>query len=139
MRAQASFEYLAVMAVMTLMIVPIMFIYYKNTADMTEDIGGAVIEDIAQKIISNAKDVDRTVGSAKRTVEVKLPPDVVNITTENNSTLVFTLGSGQVYVFPTTIQLNASMSPDHLYSGHFVILKQSGKKTLVLCVKDYCE
>jgi len=137
MRAQSSFEYIGVFGVMLIMIVPLTYLYYSNTVRATQDVQAARITEIGLEIVSEARDISYAIGQAKRTVEMKLPPDVINISTENQ-TLVFTMANGKTFVTISEVPINASIDHDYIYEGNLVLEKRLGSSTVILCMRNHC-
>ena len=102
--AQAAMEYLLVIAMMTGVLVPVMYYYLYHESAVSEDIMQTEAQEAGNALIDTARNIYYSAGYAKRTLDLRIPSFVQRIYLENNSReLVFeietSLGKSHIVFF----------------------------------------
>lgn len=107
--AQASFEYLAVLALTLVILIPSVYIFYNQSRMSKEEVVDSQINSIGKEIIDNAKFVHYSGEGSKITLDVEIPSGVDSIYVVGGRELVFDLdlsiGKTQVVFFSEIAEL----------------------------------
>lgn len=130
-RAQASMEYLMMVGVAFMILVPMMYIFYDFTISTREEISLAKLDSIGQKIVNTAEEVYFLGSPSRMTIHYTMPENVKGMEIKGDDILVFYYnapagepGSKQV-IIPSNVNLKfADGSIDELFS--------SGRKSIVI-------
>ncbi|MFH1134370.1 MAG: hypothetical protein V1735_07845 [Nanoarchaeota archaeon] len=111
-RGQAAMEYLAVIGFALLMIVPIIFIFFSQSEDITQQLTMNQIREIGRKVVNTAEKIYYLGEPSQTTLKIYMPNNVeeVNI---NGRTIVFKIRLNNApsdLVFPSTVNLTGNIS-----------------------------
>jgi len=144
-KAQFAMEYVLVIGVLFLLLVPGIFLYYSYSQSSLEQIGTARFTDIGNAIVNNAENSYFLGKGSKITLDISMPSGIdnlgINCKTDYNPPkyceITFTQGSNEI-VFSTQAPLKikgktgypVSFEPAQ-YSG--------GAKKIVIITQEYVE
>lgn len=83
-KAQIGMEYMTIVVFLTVIIVPLILLYYTQYEGTNEQIRGNQADQIARKVIDAAETVYYLGAPSKTTVKVYIPQQIENITVGNN-------------------------------------------------------
>lgn len=131
-RGQASMEYLMMVGVAFMIIVPMMYIFYDYTTSTREEISLAKLDSIGQKIVNTAEEVYFLGSPSRMTIHYTMPENVKGMEIKGGDILVFyynapagETGSKQVIVPSNDIEIVV----DQLIVPALI---SSGRKSLVI-------
>jgi len=136
-KAQSSFEYIGTLTILLLIIVPIVFVFYQRTTQVSDDVMQAQAKEAADKIIATAKDIYHATGQARRTIDINMPAGLVNISSENNDTILMYMENGQLHAFSCPVPINISITGDYVHSDRFMVEKK--QEIIQVCAYGQCE
>ena len=114
-RAQASFEYLAVLALTLVIIVPSIYLFYNYSKQSKEEVTDSQTISIGKQIIDNARFVHYSGRDSKITLDIEIPEDVETISVQGGKELVFDLttsaGNTQLVFFSEIVDLEMYVDP----------------------------
>tara|TARA_Y100000310_G_C20562970_1_gene753990 strand:+ start:658 stop:1104 length:447 start_codon:yes stop_codon:yes gene_type:complete len=112
---QASFEYLAVLALTLLILVPAIYLFFSYSRDSKEDIIDANVNKIGREMVDIVNYVYYSGEGSKITLEVDIPSDVKEIKVDDNfKEIIFVLDTGKgdnEMVFFTKVAADVVMAP----------------------------
>lgn len=107
--AQASFEYLAVLALTLIILIPSVYIFYNQSRMSKEEVADSQINSIGKQVIDNAKFVHYSGVGSKITLDVEIPSGVERIYVVRGRELVFdidsSIGKTQIVFFSDIAEL----------------------------------
>jgi uncharacterized protein (UPF0333 family) len=111
-RGQAAMEYLAVIGFALLMIVPIIFIFFSQSEDITQQLTMNQIREIGRKVVNTAEKIYYLGEPSQTTLKIYMPNNVeqVNI---SGRTIVFKVRLNNApsdLVFPSTVNVTGNIS-----------------------------
>lgn len=97
-KAQAAMEYLLVVGLVFVIIVPMVYLFYSYSTDMGEEITEAKADRIATSLVNAAEEVFYLGEPSKTTVKFDMPPGVFDITVSpDQRELIFKIGDEYKY------------------------------------------
>lgn len=78
-------EYLAIFGIAALMLMPLLFIFATQTSNIEADVAYAQAESAASKIIASAEEIYFQGEPARKTLKVRFPKSITNVSIEENS------------------------------------------------------
>jgi len=118
-KSQAAMEYLIVSAVLIMIILPAVYVFYNYSHTTTKEISLARVNDIGKKIIHTAEQVYFLGEDSKITMIVNMPEDIEDISilpedTKNIYELVFNIAETEV-VFWSDVPIREPKEPNMVY------------------------
>ena len=92
MKSQVSVEYLLIIGFVTLITIPLVFIFFKYTAETSNEIVNLQVNQIANKIVDAAESVYFLGEPSQITIRVSIPGHIVGVSLDNRE-VVFNVGS----------------------------------------------
>lgn len=101
-------EYLAVMGLSLLLVIPMVVIYYEQSSSLSDDINAARLQKIAQETIDAAEEVYYLGAPTTKTLTIHMPRNVQAITIQDASIVIeYTTTYGQSsYIASSELALN---------------------------------
>lgn len=93
MKAQSALEYLMVMAIVFMIIVPTVYLFYSYSKQSTEQMVYPQINDIGRTIINNAESVYYSGKHSKIVIDVDMPDKINDVYVLYNRELVFNIST----------------------------------------------
>ena len=136
-RAQMSMEYLAVVGLSLLMIIPMVVLYYRESASLQSDVAASQLEKIGLSLIDAAEEVYYLGPPSQKALVVTFPRGVSSVVVDPELlTFTYMTPDGEsVLSFSSSLPLNMSGSlrafpgPHHILvsaNGSFVQLREGG-------------
>ncbi|MBL7055210.1 hypothetical protein ISS05_05635 [Candidatus Woesearchaeota archaeon] len=131
-KAQISVEYLMILGFSSVIIIPLILIYYDYTATSNDEIISRQINQIAQKVVDAAESVYYLGEPSQTNLKVHIPNQIAEATIEQERTIVFKMktkaGISDI-VQISSVNLTGSLP---ITQGiHFITVKaEQGKVTL---------
>ncbi|HII29499.1 TPA: hypothetical protein HA317_00350 [Candidatus Woesearchaeota archaeon] len=142
MRGQASFEYIAVTALILLMIVPATYLFYNYSLTSEAQIVEKRIAKVGRDIVNTAEMVYYMGEPAMIVIDEQMPGGVINISVIKdwgvgiNELVFYTMFSGELseHVFVSRVNINGSFDASAMSAGvkHIRIEAKSGVQPFVL-------
>ena len=92
MKSQVSVEYLLIIGFVTLITIPLVFIFFKYTAETSDEIVNLQVNQIANKIVDAAESVYFLGEPSQITIRVSIPGQIVGVSLDNRE-VVFNMNS----------------------------------------------
>jgi hypothetical protein len=136
-RSQASFDYLVIVGIAMVLIIPTFYLFYTHSREASTQIASSRMDMVGSELLKQSKTIYYTGKNAKTTVEFELPDNLVNFTVENNSVateMVMTTsisGVNQSLVFFTDIPIFLGNCTE-LFPFNTTTFYNPGKKRVVV-------
>ena len=130
-KAQVSMEYLMMVGVAFIILVPMMYIFYDYTTSTQEDVSLAKLQAIGENIVNTAEEVYFLGPPSRMTIHYTMPSNVYGMEVSGDVIVFYynapkdETGSKQVIIPSNNIQMR-------LDSGIVSTLISAGKKSLVI-------
>ena len=136
MKGQVSVEYMLVIALVMMVLVPASYLFITYSERSTTQLNEAQVQKVGGTLVNNAEKVYYMSSPARLTVKEQFPSSIVNISTnidwdENVNEVVFYMSSGEwdaQYVFTSNVNFNTSFS-DEAYSAGLKTLYMEAYQT----------
>ena len=66
-----------------------------------------------------------------------MPKYIVNISSQNNDTLLMQMENGQLHAFYSPVPINVTIPDEYVHGGKFVVEKETG--IIHVCAYGFCE
>jgi len=109
-KAQASMEYLLVAGMITLVILPSIYIFYSYSHRSNQEIAQSQINRFGTQIIDAAEKVYYLGGPSKTTLDLTMPDGVRNMEIWCNKELVFFLADGSDISFKSVVNITTNIT-----------------------------
>lgn len=121
-RCQASFEYLAVFSIGLLLLLPMVYMFQRYSAQSVETIQQNKIATIGQDIVNTAETVYYMGLPARLTIQEDFPTGITNLSllsnwSQNVNILTFTFSGGKNLSYFCGVNLNASFNQSSYSAG----------------------
>ena len=126
-KSQASMEYLLVAGMITLVILPSIYIFYSYSHRSNEEIAQGQVNRFGTQIIDAAEKVYYLGGPSKTTLDLTMPKGIRNMEIWCNQELVFFLADGSEIAFKSRVNITTNITADDA----------SGKRCYNFTKKDY--
>ena len=131
-RAQVSMEYLVVVGIALLILIPGSYFFYKYSRNTNDQVVRSQIDSVGSQIVSQAKSVYSFGKDNRVTIDINIPAEVKNVTLYDGEELVFTYGSNsgtQEALFFTDVNLTGVYQLDgtRCITGWCAMTKWSSK------------
>ncbi len=113
-RGQVSMEFLLIMGVAFVMIIPVLILFLTQSQDMQEDVSAAQIDKLANELVNAADNVYYLGAPSKKTIKAYMPSFVKNINFTSNRIIVnIDTGDRQYSIFKVTAaNVSGTLSTD---------------------------
>ena len=111
-KAQASMEYLLVVGLVILVILPSIYIFYSYSQRSNEEIAQGQVNKFGTQIIDAAEKVYYLGGPSKTTLDLTMPKGVRNMEIWCNQELVFFLADGSEIAFKSRVNITTNITAD---------------------------
>lgn len=130
-RGQVSFEYMAIFAAASLMIIPLMIIFASQSSSIEADIAYAQTESALHSMVVSAEDVYFQGPPARKTARIQFPNNLDNVLVDDNS-ITFTLSTvdGEFNVFKESLA-NMSGSVQPFAGEHILVFEAVGDVVII--------
>jgi len=125
-KAQFAVEYILVLAMMLMVTVPLAYYHFAHTRETYDDTMQAKTDELAKDIVDTAQNIYYSPGIAKRTIDLRMPLIITNISLERRRVLIFTLSTDAGIVhkrFESNVPLAIQITPADISVGKFTIEK----------------
>jgi uncharacterized protein (UPF0333 family) len=117
-KAQMSMEFLFISFLSMVMLIPIMYVFFDYTATTSRDIILTQTYNAARAIVDVSEQVWAYGEDGIQTVEVTFPKSLLNMTIEQNSTLVIYTGlRTSVVAIPSSVPIWGNFTPEDVNPG----------------------
>ena len=122
---QAATEYLMVVALISIVIIPTTFLFYNYASDSAEEIDHAQIDKFGRDLVATAETVYYLGSPSKITIKERLPANVENISIEQDSvsgTYIFAItirteAGASTITFPTNVRISGAFDANDMNEG----------------------
>ena len=136
-RAQAAVEYLLVGAMVTLVIIPTMYIFYAYSQASNEEIRQSQLNKVGTDIVDVAEQVYYLGEPSKVTIDEAMPEGVIGIEVWDNKEVVFFLADGSEITFKSKVDITTSKACiGRCYSNFTERFHSPGLKSIIIEAKE---
>lgn len=132
-RGQVSFEYLMLLGLAMLLVVPSFYLFYIHTQESTEQITTSRMDRVGNELVKQAKTIYYTGRYAKTSIEFDMPTNVrrVNVTNDNELKVTIAIkGENHSLVYFAEIPMKlGNCTHDFSFNDTFY---NEGKKTVII-------
>jgi len=111
-KAQASMEYLLVAGMITLVILPSVYIFYSYSQKSNEEIAQGMVNRFGTQIVDAAEEIYYLGGPSKTTLDLTMPKGVRNMEIWCNQEIVFFLADGSEIAFKSRVNITTNITAD---------------------------
>lgn len=131
MKAQVGVEYLMIMGFVSLMVVPLVVIYFTSVQDSGDEINGRQAINIARKVADAAESVYYLGEPSQTTLKVVIPPNVQSAVI-NNTEIIFRMkGKNGISDLVQVSSVNLTGSLPSSNGMHTITVKAESGSVLV--------
>jgi uncharacterized protein (UPF0333 family) len=125
-RGQVSIEYISIVALVLVLTVPLLLIFYDKTTETKSSINMNQANQIAKKIADNAENVYFLGTDSMTTIKLFFPENIQKITIQNNEVVITVKEVDRIsdIVAYTPINITGNLSTYH--GNHHVIVQSKG-------------
>jgi len=135
-RAQAAIEYLLVGAMVTLVILPTIYIFYAYSQTSNEEIRQSQLNKVGTDIVDIAEQVYYLGESSKVTIDAAMPKGIIGIEVWENQEVVFFLQDGSEIAFMSKVNITTNQHCIGRCYGNFTETFHSpGLKSIIIEAK----
>ncbi|MEK6841121.1 MAG: hypothetical protein AABX45_00820 [Nanoarchaeota archaeon] len=137
-KAQVATEYLVVIGLALLLVVPLTFLYFKYSTESSYSVTTSKIDAISNEIINAANQVNVYGAETQIKLSVDFPEGIQNITFQNREITFIIIAKGGQYVeIPKIADVNfSSLVYTSLMQGkHDIIIKSLGNSLVNVQIK----
>ncbi|MFC1730252.1 hypothetical protein ACFL6I_07925 [candidate division KSB1 bacterium] len=132
-KAQATVEYLVVVGMIFVIILPMVYILYSYSTDISAEVTESKMKRVADKLVNTAEEFYYLGPPSKTAVNIEMPPGVYEVyVTENSRELIFRLGdiySSTDIVAVSNVDILSLLMPEDITPGR--------RKFRVAAIKDF--
>lgn len=138
-KAQYSFEYIMVVGLVFITLMPISYFYLSYNRETSIESAQAQVDVIGKAITQEAQDVFYSGGYTKRTLNYRVPNRVVDIESFEGNRIVFTLNIGReqtaTYIssVPIEFKKNDEFGPERIESITKFIVSNKNLQNISVC------
>lgn len=125
-RGQTSIEYISIVALVLVITIPLVVIFYDKMSETESAINFNQAEQIVNRIADNAQNIFYLGEDAKTTLKVTMPKHVTDFSIGNNEVVLVVQSKGKntdiVAYTPVNVSGNVSFHP----GTHYIILESRG-------------
>lgn len=121
-RAQAAMEYLAIIAIALVLLIPLVYLFHMYTSEYSNTIVQSRIKSIGEDLVNTAETVYYMGYPARLTIQEEFPSGIkgMNITSDwalSTNIISFYLWDGQELAYFCGVNINATVSPEDYSAG----------------------
>jgi len=136
-KAQAAIEYLLVGAMVTLVILPTMYIFYGYSQRSNEEIRQSQLNKVGTDIVDVAEQVYYLGEPSKVTIDAAMPEGVIGIEIWRNQEVVFFLQDGSEIAFKSKVNITTNQNCiDRCYGSFTERFYSPGLKSIIIEAKE---
>ena len=136
-RAQAAIEYLLVGAMVTLVILPTMYIFYAYSHTSNEEIKQSQLNKVGTDIVDIAEQVYYLGEPSKVTIDAAMPEGIIGIEVWENKEVVFFLQDGSEIAFKSKVNITTNQNCiDRCYGSFTERFYSPGLKNIIIEAKE---
>jgi len=136
-RAQAAMEYLLVGALVTLVIIPTMYVFYAYSQTSNEEIKQSQLNKVGTDIVDIAEQVYYLGEPSKVTIDATMPSGIIGVEVWKNREVVFFLNDGSEVSFKSKVNITTNKPCIGRCYGNFTERFHSpGLKSIIIEAKE---
>ena len=125
-RGQASIEYISLVALVLVLSVPMLMIFYEKSAETKSTINFNQAQQIAQKIADNAESIYYLGENAKTTLRITMPENVVGIAIGNREVTLNLTDQGRISEIDASVPVNITGNISYYQGPHRIVIESRG-------------
>jgi len=123
LKSQVSVEYLMIMGFVTLITIPLVFLFYKYTAESSDEIITYQVNQIANKIVDAAESVYFLGKPSQTTIKVNIPNQIAEASLQNREVYFKVKVKNGYYDVLQVSSVNITGTLPNTQGIHHIILK----------------